>query len=153
MADLVNTVGGFLQTGILYATVLKYQMSAPAIIGIQVLTNLLLFSVQTLLIQNGITQTNVMYEVLLGLVLAVLYFWILLSRFNVLETIGIWIVITIAMIILLGVAALLRMGMRKPMQRQRGATLEVPVEPRYVVPQMRASGDFNRYQLKTHELV
>jgi len=151
MADLVNTVGGFLQTGILYATVIKYQMGVPAIIGIQVLTDILFFGVRTLLIQNGITQTNAMYEVLLGLVLAVLYFGILLSRFNVLETIGIWIVITIAMLVLLGVGALLRMGL--PMQRQRGATLEVPVEPRYVVPQMRASGDFNRYQLKTHELV
>ena len=151
MADLVNTVGGFLQTGILYATVLKYQMSAPAIIGIQVLTNLVIFGAQTLLEQNGITQTNVMYEILLALVLTVLYFGILLSRFNILETIGIWIVITIAMMLLVGVGALMRMG--KPLQRQRGATLEVPVEPRYVVPQMRASGDFNRYQLKTHELV
>ena len=149
MADLVNTVGGFLQTGILYATVIKYQMSASAIIGIQVLTNLVMFGVQTLLEQNGITQTNVMYEILLALVLTVLYFGILLSRFNVLETIGIWIVITIAMILLLGISTLMRMGLRKPLhlQRQRGATLEVPVEPRYVVPQMRASGDFNRYHL------
>jgi len=149
MADIVNTVGGFLQTGILYATVLKYQMSASAVIGIQVLINLLIFGVRTLLIQNGITQTNTMYEILLSLVLAVLYFWILLSRFNVLETIGIWITITLTMLIFFAVSMLFRVST----SLQRGATLEVPVAPRYVVPQMRASGDFNRYQLKTHELV
>jgi len=131
MADLVNTVGGFLQIGILYATVLRYRWSASAIIGIQVFTNLVLFSARTYLSQNGITKTTMMYEALLALVLAVLYFWIMLSRFNILETIGIWIVATLVMVVLIAVSMLFRP--RGEQKKSQTATLEVPVEPRYVM--------------------
>ena len=132
MADIANTIIGFLQTGILYATVLQYKLGAPAVIGIQVLANLLVFSLRSILIRNGITKTNTMYEVLLALVLAVLYFWILLSRFGILETIGIWIVITVTMTILTMVSLLL---FRTEPSRSRPATLDVPIAPRYVYQQ------------------
>ena len=149
MADIANTITGFLQTGVLYATVLQYKMSASAVIGIQVLTNLLIWAIRTTLVRNGITDTNMMYEILLGLVLIVLYFWILLSRFTILETIGIWIVITVAMIMFTLVSLLLSHTNPVP---SRTATLDVPVEPRYVVPMSaNGTGQFNRYQ--THLLV
>jgi len=128
MADIVNTITGFLQTGVLYATVLQYKMSASAVIGIQVLTNLLIGSIRTVLIRNGFTQTNILYEILLSLVLAVLYFWILLSRFTGLETIGIWVVITVTMIIFALAGLLLSHTSPVP---SRTATLDVPMEPRY----------------------
>jgi ABC-type transport system involved in cytochrome c biogenesis permease subunit len=147
MADVFNTAAGFLQMGVLYATTLKYQFGAPAVIGIQVFLNLLVFGLRTVLIRNGITQTNMMYEALLALVLAVLYFWILLSRFSILESVGIWVAIAVSMIVLIGLGTLLHMTDQPTLSRS--ATLEVPVYPRYVVePPFQASGDFNRYQLK-----
>ena len=130
MADITNTLIGFLQIGVLYTTTLKYQLSAAAIIGIQVLLNFAIFGLRSVLHRYGITKTNRMYEGLLALVLAFLYFGILLSRFGILETIGIWVIITVIMAILTIVSLLFRTGSKPD---SRIASLEVPMEPRYVM--------------------
>jgi hypothetical protein len=148
--DVANTVIGVANLGIMYAAVLKFKLDVSYVILVNLIANLGSFGLKELLRSSG-GQTNTEYEIILYFVLVILTFAIFLRRFNILESIGIALVVTLITSVIVAFGAIASIVGKFKKRPSREATLEVPIQPRYEIayPRMQANqtGTFNPHNL------
>ena len=138
--DVANTVIGVANLGIMYAAVIKYKLDVSYVILVNLIANLSSFGIKHLLSSSGGT-TNAEYETILYFVLVILTFAIFLRRFNILEALGIALVVTILTTVIVAFSAIVSIFGSSKKQPSREATLDVPIQPRYEIayPRMQAN--------------
>jgi ABC-type transport system involved in cytochrome c biogenesis permease subunit len=148
--DVANTVIGVANLGIMYAAVLKFKLDVSYVILVNLIANLGSFGLRELLSSSG-GKTNTEYEIILYFVLVILTFAIFLRRFNILESLGIALVVTLITSVIVAFGAIASIVGKLKKRPSREATLDVPIQPRYEIayPRMQANqtGTFNPHKL------